>query len=388
MANFQTSLPSQFENLPDEIILQILENLDIKSLANCVRVSWRIRAICRDVTTFQKINLYRREVPTGFLQLVLNFGCKYLCLSRARMLPEASGLCLDSPSRLIYLDLSFLNHHGINPQDIEKILASCHSLKKLSFFGTHLTPYMVKIICEKISQNLETLSLGRCRTEDIEDILASCNSLKTLYVNHTLTPGMTGSICMQNETLEVLNLGTDWYRCWKDIKQILEKCVKLKEICLCLGVNMSHDEQIYFINHLPLSIEKLDYLSVDVDDEFVSALVTRCKHLKSLSLRCCDLSGMTDDSVTKIINHLKYSLEELQLFCPSNTLTVAKLLELQSMPNLKVFNCYGLKEDEKKTLSESLPHLVRPVNDIWLDFNKKATEEGFWDVKCKALEIF
>ena len=111
MANIQNSLALQFEDLPDEIILKILENLDVKSLANCVTVSKRIRAICKDVTTFQKINLFGREVPTGFLQLVLNFGCKYLCLSRARMLPEASGLCLDSHSRLIYLDLSLLNYY-------------------------------------------------------------------------------------------------------------------------------------------------------------------------------------------------------------------------------------------------------------------------------------
>ena len=107
MANIQNSLAVQFEDLPDEMILKILENLDMKSLANCVTVSKRIRAICKDVTTFQKINLFRREVPTGFLQLVLNSGCKYLCLSEAKMLPEASGLCLNSPSKLIYLDLSF-----------------------------------------------------------------------------------------------------------------------------------------------------------------------------------------------------------------------------------------------------------------------------------------
>ena len=108
MAKIQNSLALQLEDLPDEMILKILENLDMKSLANCVTVSKRIRAICKDVTTFQKINLFEREVPTGFVQLVLNSGCKYLCMSRAKMLPEASELCLNNPSRLIYLDLFFL----------------------------------------------------------------------------------------------------------------------------------------------------------------------------------------------------------------------------------------------------------------------------------------
>merc|ERR1712223_859416 len=97
---------------------------------------------------------------------------------------------------------------------------------------------------------------------------------------------------------------------WKDIKQIVEKCVKLKEICLRLD-GSSHDEGIYFVNHLPLKIEKLHlFFHNSVSDDFVSALVTRCKHLKSLNLRC--EYGMTDDSVTHIINHLKYSLEELE----------------------------------------------------------------------------
>ena len=94
-------------DLPDEVILQILENLDMKSLANCVTVSKRIRAICGDVTKFQKINLFAKKVPRGFVQLVLNSGCKYLSLYSALMKEEASGLCLNNASRLIYLDLSF-----------------------------------------------------------------------------------------------------------------------------------------------------------------------------------------------------------------------------------------------------------------------------------------
>ena len=55
MANFQKPLTLQFESLPNEIILKVLNNLDIKDLANCVTVSKRIRAICENVKLFQNI---------------------------------------------------------------------------------------------------------------------------------------------------------------------------------------------------------------------------------------------------------------------------------------------------------------------------------------------
>ena len=78
MANFQKPLNLQFESLPNEIILEVLNNLDIKDLANCVTVSKRIRGICEAVKIFQKIILsYNWWVPKGFLQLILNSGKDY-----------------------------------------------------------------------------------------------------------------------------------------------------------------------------------------------------------------------------------------------------------------------------------------------------------------------
>ena len=70
---------SQFEDLPDEVILKILGYLEgNKGLIYCGHLSSRIRTISQDETLWQKINLSRQNIPTGFLQLVLNNGCKYL----------------------------------------------------------------------------------------------------------------------------------------------------------------------------------------------------------------------------------------------------------------------------------------------------------------------
>ena len=68
--------PSQFCDLPDEVILKILKNLGIKDLIRCGMVSKRMRALCWDESLWEKVNLFLKEVPIEFLQQVLNSGCK------------------------------------------------------------------------------------------------------------------------------------------------------------------------------------------------------------------------------------------------------------------------------------------------------------------------
>ena len=154
----------QFEDLPDEMILQVLNNLDLNDLANCVMVSKRIRGICKNLSKFQKINLYNKVVPSGFVQLVLNSGCKYLSLYWAQILQGDNELKLEKPCKLRYLDLSDCK---CRTEDIEEILSSCYFLEKLTLDAIMLTPNMIKSICLQNSQTLETLSLTCCRGLDL-----------------------------------------------------------------------------------------------------------------------------------------------------------------------------------------------------------------------------
>ena len=69
----------QFDDLPDEIVLKIFKKLDIKDLLNCGMVSKRIRAISKDESLWEKVNLYKKLVPsTKFLKLVLNSGMGFI----------------------------------------------------------------------------------------------------------------------------------------------------------------------------------------------------------------------------------------------------------------------------------------------------------------------
>merc|ERR1711971_1475245 len=60
------------DDVPDEVILRVFYNLEIKDLIRCGQVSKRIRAISQDKSLWLKINLYaKRFVATGFLEYVL-----------------------------------------------------------------------------------------------------------------------------------------------------------------------------------------------------------------------------------------------------------------------------------------------------------------------------
>ena len=136
--DYQKVSPFHLEELPDEIVMEILNNLEIKDLINCGMVSKKIRAISQIEFLWQKINLFRKAVPTKFLDMIIKKGCKYLCLSGARLEGKFDRM---EKSNLKYLDLSWCTYD----EDIvlEELLGSCQFLKKLSLKGVTITSNMV-----------------------------------------------------------------------------------------------------------------------------------------------------------------------------------------------------------------------------------------------------
>ena len=111
--NNPTELPQMFSTLslddvPDEVILRVFSNLAIKDFIRCGQVSKRIRAISQDQSLWLRIDLYKeKSVAAGFLEYVLNNGCKYLGLGFTKI-PQIDGESLKcNPSQLKCLDLSF-----------------------------------------------------------------------------------------------------------------------------------------------------------------------------------------------------------------------------------------------------------------------------------------
>ena len=70
--------PYTIDDLPDELILEILSFMNVKEIIKCGQVSKRIRSMCSDETIWQKVNLYNKIVPVDFLIRLVDNKCKYL----------------------------------------------------------------------------------------------------------------------------------------------------------------------------------------------------------------------------------------------------------------------------------------------------------------------
>ena len=59
------------DNLPNEVLLKVFTYLNIRDFGYCAQVSKRLRDISIDESLWQKINVFNKVVPTGFIQHVL-----------------------------------------------------------------------------------------------------------------------------------------------------------------------------------------------------------------------------------------------------------------------------------------------------------------------------
>ena len=140
------------EDMPNEILANIvsyLDRVDIKDIlielslmrTSTAHVSKRMLAICLNISTWEKMNLFKKKVPSEFLQIVIENGCKYLSLYRTEITGNLKSI---KASDLKYLDLTYCN---ADQEVIEKILSSCHFLEKLSLHNIVLNSKTVDSIC-------------------------------------------------------------------------------------------------------------------------------------------------------------------------------------------------------------------------------------------------
>ena len=85
---------------------------------------------------------------------------------------------------------------------------------------------------------------------------------------------------------------------------------------------------------------------------------------------------LTNNSVTTIIDHLKSTLEVLDL--SSYKISLTKLFELKSMPNLKALIC-KFSEGDMTYLKEKIPHVKIGNGSEMDDYCIYANEKLFWD---------
>ena len=294
----------QLESLPNEILLEIFSYMNMQELLQCGQVSKRIREICSDKSLWEETDLIQKRVKAEFVKSILDRNCEALAI-----LDTVIDGCvkLNRPSKLTYLSLkSFIN--GDSTKDfIKEILNSCCSLEvlALTYSPKHSLNIVLQDLCKRNGQTLQVLNLAEC----------TWISKKSAHV-------------------------------------ISKYCTQLWKITL-FNCHMSHDAIDCFVSGLSPNVKQVCLaLNDTMTDEQVEKLVSRCNRITSLSLN--SNIELTDATITSIINNLKHSLVALSIAC--DEISFEKVLELKSMPKLRVLN-YGFKSWHTMVLRKKLPHL-------------------------------
>ena len=314
-----------FVALPNEVICHVFSYLKIADLLKCGQVSKRLRAISVDSWP-KKLNLCYKKVPIGFIQKLLDSGCKYLGLSEVIL---EGTMNLPNVSRLRYLNLSGF---GLKNQDnAEKLLASCFSLQKLSLSGCHLSSKLINSISLQNGKTLRVLDLSNCSLSPIEN---SC------------------------------------FDCREPIHEIVENCTELKEFSL-KRTNLPVGLIDILVFNLTSKIEKLDLFGMTyLRDEHVKILVTRCNKITDLNLG--GSTSITKHSLNLISEHLQSTLVKLDFYFTEIEFDFNDLLVVKKMKKLKLFCCplYGLYlgGDNPLNLEEDRRRMEKLLPNVWVDW--------------------
>ena len=368
----------QLEDLPDEVLLNTLNFLELPDLIRCGLVSKRIRSVSFIESLWQKIDISnrghsRKKVPSDLVKRIINRGCKSLRLRGCRITGNIKRSNFNLELNYWY-DLQKKDKiiNQIKPEKRRKILFSSDSdsypdsdSECESMWTAKRTRTETKVdTCQLIS-----LDLTNCKVKSsvMNVLLTVCHSLKNLSLrNAVLTPFLFEIICSQNgQTLQTLKLtfsyGTSCDIFPSEMMLIVTKCVRLREVDFS-GCRLSKNSVEILVNNISQNVEKLglDGPGIQPEDKHIVALVSRCKKITSLNLAFGrELTGI---SITSIILNLKLTLEELDIgYC--QLITHTKLLEMRVMPKLKtVYYGTGMLSDFYE-LKKKLPQLTR--NNDW-----------------------
>ena len=344
-----------FSTLPNEVILHMFSYLKIVDLQKCGQVSKRFRAISNDDQYLwpKKVNISFKKVPVGFLQRLLDSGCKYLSLSGAFL---EGTLNLPKASRLKYLNYSGGFDHVENS---EKLLESSYSLEKLSLSNLHLSSKLISIISLQNGKTLTVVDLSQCNL-CIKNY--NCVSYPTVHCDYSLS-----------------------------IQQFVENCTELKELSLYMTKLCENSVDI-LLSNLTSTIEKLDLFDMTfLRDDHVKKLVTRCNKITELNLGG-QLTSITKQSLNFIFEHLQLTLEKLYMrFTNAKFNAYYDLLKLKSMIKLTLFS-YIMSYGDYRFLKKELPnlwiHSEPGIKTIAIPCLPNQFSQRFWEIEAEREELF
>ncbi|XP_074113577.1 F box and leucine-rich-repeat gene 4 [Cotesia typhae] len=305
-ANSNTSdICGNFSVLPDETVLKILKNLDLKSLCRICRVNKYFNVIARDALLYTSLNLkpYWNCIDTSALSIIQP-RCKYLQR----------------------LDLSWCgNYESITSQNfIDFMHSSGCSLTHLRLNCCRFVNDLVVSEISSVCKNLKELCLRNCTSVTTEGFgnLDKLHSLERLELYRTSIE--TGELC-----------------------SILKNNKKIRHLNLA-GVNdrLNMDEVALELSNSCNYLESIDCWKVQTLTPVGVRALTRCTRLREVDFGWCGGMGAPGDSLRTFLTCCT-SLEKVFLSALRGLTDrdIEPLLLCQKLQQLDILGARSLTSD-------------------------------------------
>lgn len=322
MAMVNNFLFCYFDDLPTEVMMEILKKVETEDLIRCREVGHtRLRKICKDKSLWKKIDFSEKFVTASYIKkFIYNGFAEYLNLAQSKIVGSFGSLpkLLEKCGSVKYLNLSkaIADEH-----ELEKLISSCQNVEKLSLANLSLDPNQTSFRYPE----LQVLDLGAF---------------------HGMNERFMRRLLFSEKLTEIS------FRCTRNSSNTLMAY---------------HSEVIkYLVEHLPVDVEKVSLSGIHcLTDEHIETLVSRCKKIKELEL--CGCRSITVNSLTSIAKHLeqlvKLDVSMAGIYGPPQQLPLLGLeffFDFQSKASLKVLNCQhpNRSPPEIEHLQQLMPQVV------------------------------
>ena len=253
---------SNFQDLPDELVLRILRSSETKDLISCGQVSRKIRKISHDSSLWLTANLEKKIVKTDLLEMILNKGCEILDISNSTIVGNLNP-SIKSQLRILNLsqtDQAFYGPYTENVKFVEQLLDSCRFLQQLEMEGLFITPSMAISVCK------------------------NGLTLKKLNLNYSFVDEFSHPYYRDIDVSYILSVSQGYPVPRSYMQEIIKWCQELKEVDLTgFDSGLNHNNLKFLVENVTPNIEKLNLKSSLFFYELVKILFHRCKKIKVLS---------------------------------------------------------------------------------------------------------
>ena len=352
------------EDLPEEIILKIFTQLNIKDLYQCMAVNKKFRDIAYDNSLWDKMHL-TGELPPELLPHIIANGCHYLSLQLCTILKGNARF--EDNFQLKYLCFNFSKDEE-NPDVLLDLASSCHAVEKLSIaFESIIKPDTDQLRYSKIikciiqsSKTLRVLDIGSCklRFDSVQLIITLCLELTDLNICGIKVSQKSVDFICSNLTSKIEKLDFSDQSNFGDdqLETLLKRCNKITELSIEF-TNVSDESLKLIPDTLSQTLLKLKVCDVDISFSCLKKIASTTSKLRIL-ISNIELSDVEKEEMTRIYNDVSQRVEKL------------------SKEEIEVRNkeAKDLKDHFFANLSIAYPYRC-------YDYDK--CKGGFWEIKAK-----